>query len=117
MEVQAELLGAFALHQAGCSACLQNGGHKATGVGGGTRPSQKAVTGLHLATVGAQGAQNAQTQPVGCLRGSDEDGVQNDSAAGLVTICGLTAMSGGTPIMRKVCCTVSANTGAATSPP
>ena len=33
------------------------------------------------------------------------------------TICGLTSMSGGTPSMRRVCCTTWLNTGAATSPP
>ena len=44
--------------------------------------------------------------------------LSRSAAAGLLaTICGVTSRSGGTPIMRSVCCTTWLNTGAATSPP
>ena len=64
-----------------------------------------------------QRAGDPAAQPLGGFLGTVEFEHQNDSSTACTTICGLTFMSGCTPSMRRVCCTVALNTGAATSPP
>jgi hypothetical protein len=86
-------------------------------VSGRAGPGNEAVAQADLAAVGVQHAGDAFAQPPGGLHGGVEFGHQNDSSTALATICGLTAMSGCTPIMRRVCCTTSLNTGPATVPP
>ena len=86
-------------------------------VGRGTGPGDEAVAGADLAAVGLQRARDLGAQPLRCLLGCVKFAHQNDSSTAFATICGLTAMSGCTPIMRSVCCTTSLNTGAATAPP
>jgi len=82
-----------------------------------TGPGYETVTRANQAAVAAKGAGDPAAEPVRRLRRSVELKHQNDSSTAWTTICGLTAMSGCTPIMRSVCWTTSLNTGAATAPP
>ena len=82
-----------------------------------TDPGKKSVTGLHASAVRGELRGHMGTQPTRGFDGRVQMLHQNDSASALATTCGLTAMSGCTSSMRKVCCTVWLNTGAATSPP
>ena len=111
-------LHAFLLHQAGHRAARQGTGHVGAAVGSGAWPGNKRVAGGHQPAIGLQRAGDARAQEGNGLLGGGE-GLQahNGSSTALATICGLTAMSGATPIMRSVCCTTSLNTGAATAPP
>ena len=98
-------------------ALLQSRLHKLTAIRHTTRPSDETVPRTHTAAVGVQHTAHLAAQPVRGFLGAMQSFHQNDSFSNLVTTWGLTAMSGCTPIMRKVCCTVWLNTGAATSPP
>src|SRR5207253_7128964 len=80
-------------------------------------PRDEAVTLLDVAAVAVERARDARVQPLRGFVGAAQVQHQNDSSAAFTTICGFTFMSGCTPIMRSVCCTVALNTGAATSPP
>ena len=107
--------------QTGPGAAHHGIGHMRAAIGGGTGPGNEAVAGRDLAAVGVQGAGDARAQPLhglaSGLQGVERRWHHSDSSTALATICGLTAMSGCTPIMRRVCCTTSLNTGAATAPP
>ena len=84
------------------------------------RPGQESVTRPHLAVVGAQRASPPGPEPI-CgsrrRRQVQHQKLSTSAAPGWNTIWGLTSMSVGTPIIRRVCCTTWLNTGAATSPP
>ena len=105
------------LDQAGRGAAHQGVAHMGTAVGGCAGPCDEAIPRRDATAVGVQRAGDARAQPLHSLveigQGADHSGSSTTSA----TICGLTSMSGCTPIMRSVCCTTSLNTGAATAPP
>ena len=103
--------------QTGARPLLQSLHHMLSGVGALTDPGKKSVTGLHASAVRGELRGHMGTQPTRGFDGRVQMLHQNDSASALATTCGLTAMSGCTSSMRKVCCTVWLNTGAATSPP
>ena len=93
--------------------------HMVAAVGGGARPGDEAVASLDAAAVAMElppGRAHPLCHPAGRFTGVVQAFHQNDSSTP-TTICGLTFMSGCRPIMRRVCCTVVLNTGAATSPP
>ena len=105
-------------YETGACALLQGNRYKLTRIVCRTRPSDKTVVHLHFSVVRAKSARDAFAQPLGGLVRCVESLHQKDSfSSSCVTTIGLTAMSGCTRIMRKVCCTTSLNTGAATSPP
>ena len=106
-----------ALNHRGRGAIGQRAAHEFTPVGGRTRPRHKAIPLAQQAAVAQQAPRHALVQPAGDVARVGEGRVQNDSSTASVTIWGLTVMSGCTPRMRKVCCTVSLKTGAATKPP
>jgi hypothetical protein len=111
-----ERLHARLLHQTGRGAAHHGIGHMGTAIGGGARPGNEAVTRanqrLSVCKVPVTRARSHCT-----ASGQWSMGHHSDSSTPSATICGLTAMSGCTPIMRRVCCTTSLNTGAATRPP
>ena len=115
--IEPERLGTCQFDQAGCGALGQCGAHELAAIGHRTRPGNEAVVTPDLAAVHRQRAVNVRAQPVGGLLRAVQLQHQKLSSTDLATICGLTAMSGSRPWMRKVCCTTSLNTGAATSPP
>ena len=93
----------LSLDQTRRRAALQRGVNVAPTIVSRTRPGQKSIARRHLAAVGVQATHTALAQPLGRLLGRVEVLHQNDSGSALATTCGLTVMSGGTPIMRKVC--------------
>ena len=107
----------FLLNQTGTRAPRHDLWHMAAAIAARTRPSQKAVTRTHLPAVAVQLCAATLVQPLRSLLGGVQSGHQNDSGSALAMTWGRTATSGWMPIMRRVCCTVWLNTGAATSPP
>ena len=108
---------AVLLNQASRGARGERRAHKLAPIGCGAGPGDKAVAPGQFSAVGAQAAGHAFAQPAGGLFSGVELRAQNDSSTAWVVICGLTLMSGCTPIMRRVCCTTSLKTGAAATPP
>ncbi len=125
--LQIKLFQASLLDQAGGRAALHGLGHIGPAVVDAAGPGDKGVARLHLAAVGVQGAAtHTLAQPLhgrggACDRGHAGGvvggGAHSGSSTSLATICGLTDISGCTPIRRRVCCTTSLNTGPATVPP
>ncbi|MPM40186.1 hypothetical protein SDC9_86826 [bioreactor metagenome] len=117
---EAKGLRTFLLDQTGHRAVGERIAHMKTAIGGRTGPRDESVSRLYQAAVGLQRAGHAFAQPAHCVLGGrqgEKNAHSGVSSTGLLTICGRTAMSGGTPIMRSVCCTTSLNTGAAEIPP
>ena len=115
-----KVLHALGFDQAGRSTALKRICHMGAAIGGSTGPGDEAVSRLHTAAVRLQSTRDARAQPrhgFSRLVQGGQGGCHSDSSTGLATIWGLTAMSGCTFIMRRVCCTTSLNTGAATRPP
>ena len=96
---------------------LQRRPNELPSIDGRPRPRNEAISGLNQTTVAVKISGHARTKPVRGLGRGIELKHQNDSSTACTTIWGLTAMSGCTDIMRKVCCTTSLKTGAATAPP
>ncbi|MNL48025.1 hypothetical protein D3C87_1708490 [compost metagenome] len=98
--------GAFVLDQTGHGAARQGIANVRAAVGGRAGPGNEAVTGPDLAAVGLQRAGHRLAQPGNGVVHRIQQGQcarHSDSSTASATICGLTAMSGCTPIMRSVC--------------
>src|SRR3989338_10410006 len=78
-------------------------------VGGSAWPGDETIAGTDLAAVGLQGAGHPLAQPGHSIvhRLEQRHRRHSDSSTALATICGLTALSGCTPLMRSGCCTTS----------
>src|SRR5690606_36538651 len=96
---------------------IERGANKLPAILRSPRPGNESIARPDLAAVARQRPLHAVEQPICHGLGGVEVLHQNDSSTSSVTIWGFTSMSGCTPRMRKACCTVSLNTGAATTPP
>ena len=117
---------ALRFYQASRCAPQQGLAHILSGIVRRAGPGNKGFVRLHVAAIGLQAAGLRRLQPGSRFVWRAQNGWvcqfqcihrHSDSCAASTTTPGCTDISGATPNKRKVCCTTSLNTGAATAPP
>ena len=129
--VKFKRVGTIGLDQTSRSARRQRIGHMRSRIVCIAGPGDEGVAGVNRAAVGGQACGAARLQPAQRGGGVGQSGevcgghgfgqshqkLSTSAGSFWVTICWRTSRSGCTPKVRRVCCTTSLNTGAATSPP